>query len=239
MTQMTHSFITRHCSRFVTVLIAVSALFLAGCGRGEQESVAEDVAQSETPELATREPEPAAQPEAAVPVMQPGEEQIEPVEPEEGIDIQDAVARLAPTEGYQATGEVTFKYVEGVMLISGTVRGVEPGPHGFHVHEVGDCSAPDASSAGGHFAPDGDPHGSPDSINEKHHVGDLGNIVANDDGVADIDISDAEMTLDAGPKSVLGRSVIVHAGEDDFVSQPSGDAGPRIACGIIHQEIYD
>jgi Cu-Zn family superoxide dismutase len=109
---------------------------------------------------------------------------------------------------------------------------LEPGPHGFHVHEFGDCSAPDGSSAGGHFAPLGSPHGPPDAGQGERHIGDLGNIVANADGVVEQELADSVIRLD-GENSIVGKAIIVHAGADDFTTQPSGAAGERVACGVI------
>ena len=110
------------------------------------------------------------------------------------------------------------------------VVGVGGGLHGFHVHEFGDCSSPDAMSTGGHFNPTGMPHAAPTA--GKRHVGDLGNIEANADGVATLDIIDPAMTF-AGPTSIIGRGLIVHAKADDLKSQPAGAAGDRVACGVI------
>lgn len=212
-------------------------LLLAGCDQAEKQTVAEDVAHPESPEIATRDTETAAGQEEPVPLMDPEEAELDIPNPEE--PVLGAIAMLEPTEGHAARGKVTFRYEGGVVTISGTISGLEPGTHGFHIHEFGDCSAPDASSAGGHFAPDGDPHGPPDSDPSMHHVGDLGNIIANLEGVAHFDLTDSEMTLSFGRKSIVGRSVVVHQGADDFGSQPSGAAGPRIACGVIKEAQLD
>ena len=139
-------------------------------------------------------------------------------------------AELAPTEGYEARGTVYFEPVDGGVRIRAEIRGLEPGRHGFHVHEIGDCSAPDASSAGGHFNPTGSPHGGPTEA--ERHAGDLGNLEAGPDGVARYDRVDALIAL-SGPDAILGRGVVVHARADDLTSQPSGAAGPRVACGVI------
>jgi Cu-Zn family superoxide dismutase len=98
------------------------------------------------------------------------------------------------------------------------------------VHQFGDCSAPDATSAGGHFNPSDHPHGAPDA--DERHAGDMGNIEANDQGVATLDYVDKVMKLD-GPGSIIGHAVIVHEKADDLKSQPTGDAGGRIACGVV------
>ena len=144
--------------------------------------------------------------------------------------IQEAYADIRPLPGNQVEGRVVFKVEDGGVRVTAHLKGLKPGEHGFHVHEKGDCSAPDGSSAGGHFNPDNQPHGAPDS--PKRHVGDLGNIRADEDGFAIYDQFDALIQLE-GPHSVVGRSVIVHADRDDYVSQPAGNAGARIGCGVI------
>lgn len=151
-----------------------------------------------------------------------------------GMDQQNrAVAQLAPTQGNQASGTVTFTSMNGGVQVEATVSGLQPGPHGFHVHENGDCSAPDASSAGDHFAPEGNPHAGPDD--QPRHVGDLGNIEAGQDGSARYTRTDNVITL-SGPNSIVGRAVVVHAGEDDLTTQPSGDSGNRVACGVVEMQ---
>jgi Cu-Zn family superoxide dismutase len=120
---------------------------------------------------------------------------------------------------------------EGVHF-TGTVTGLPPGQHGFHIHETGDCSAPDASSAGGHFNPTGAPHGAPSAA--EHHAGDLGNIEANAEGQAEVNIHANGVSLEeAAPNSIKGKAVIVHAAADDLQTQPTGNAGARLACGVI------
>ena len=139
------------------------------------------------------------------------------------------VAKIDPTQGQSAKGEVRFYKVEGGVRIVASLEGLSPGRHGFHIHEKGDCSAPDASSAGGHFNPSSAPHGSPDAGPTARHAGDLGNVDAGADGKARYDRVDS--ILDYG--QLTGLSVLVHAGEDDFTSQPAGNAGARIGCGVI------
>lgn len=141
-----------------------------------------------------------------------------------------AVAHLSPTQGNSVRGTVTFTKVRDGVRVVADVSGLTPGSHGFHIHEKGDCSAPDASSAGGHFNPTGTQHGAPDS--EMRHVGDLGNLLADASGRAHLVRVDRHLMLD-GSSSIVGRGVIVHAKPDDLKSQPAGDAGPRVACGVI------
>ena len=148
-----------------------------------------------------------------------------------------AVATIGPASGSSVSGEVRFHQDGETVRITGTVQGLAPGEHGLHIHTVGDCSAPDASSAGGHFDPEEDSHGSPDEPIGRHHLGDLGNITADASGAAKVNKEDAEMSLETGENSILDRAVVVHADADDFVSQPSGAAGARIGCGVIELDV--
>ncbi|MDN5863843.1 MAG: superoxide dismutase family protein [Gammaproteobacteria bacterium] len=142
------------------------------------------------------------------------------------------VAVIHPASGSDVHGTVWFVPVEGGVRITGEIKGLSPGLHGFHIHRFGDCSARDASSAGGHYNPENEPHGAPTA--EKHHAGDLGNIRANDVGVADVKMTVPFITVnEMYHHPVLGRAVIVHAKKDHFDVQPSGAAGPRIGCGVI------
>jgi Cu-Zn family superoxide dismutase len=147
-----------------------------------------------------------------------------------GDKVDRAVAVLHPTEGNRASGTVTFTQVGDKVEIAAIVNNLTSGKHGFHIHEWGDCSAPDGTSAGGHYNPDNNPHAGPDQM--KRHMGDLGNLDANGMGDAQYERADGYVTLN-GPHSIIGHAVIVHAGEDDLTSQPTGDAGSRVACGVI------
>jgi superoxide dismutase, Cu-Zn family len=137
----------------------------------------------------------------------------------------------ATKSGGDVNGEVTFTPTEGGILVHAEVRGLKPGKHGFHIHEFGDCSAPDASSAGGHFDPAMTKHHAAPT-DPVRHGGDMGNITADAQGVATIEYTDPALSF-IGPGSILGRSVIVHENEDDLKTQPTGNAGGRLACGII------
>ncbi len=141
-----------------------------------------------------------------------------------------AVAVLHPTAGNKVMGVVTFTKVEDGIKVVADIEGLTPGLHGFHVHQYGDCSAPNGDSAGGHFNPEGMPHGAPTS--HERHVGDLGNVTADKDGKAHLEWVDKLMSFE-GRDSIIGRGLIVHAMADDLVSQPAGNAGPRVACGVI------
>ena len=144
-----------------------------------------------------------------------------------------AVAGMNPTQGSSVKGQVTFKEEKhGVKLIA-DLTGLTPGEHGFHIHEKGDCSAPDASTAGPHFNPTDKRHGDPGTLD--HHLGDLGNLDANKSGVAHLDVSFPHLTL-TGPGSIIGKALIVHTSKDDFKTQPTGNSGAREACGVIKAE---
>lgn len=141
-----------------------------------------------------------------------------------------ALCVLDSASGSKVTGLVSFtKAGDGVKVVA-EITGLTPGQHGFHVHEFGDCSAPDATSAGSHFNPDKHQHGAPDTM--ERHAGDLGNIEADASGKAHLELTDKAMKL-AGESSIIGHSVIVHEKADDLKTQPTGDAGGRVACGVI------
>lgn len=144
---------------------------------------------------------------------------------------QNGTVSLQPTQGSNVKGDLSLRTMGSGVHVNGTVSGLPPGKHGFHIHEKGDCSAPDATSAGGHFNPDTKNHGAPNA--PEHHVGDLGNIEADADGNAKVDIHVAGASLGSGANSVIGKAFIVHAGVDDFQTQPTGNAGARLACGVI------
>lgn len=147
-----------------------------------------------------------------------------------GNGIGKAVAVLYPASDDSVRGMVTFTQTGDSIRVVADLTGLSPGRHGIHIHEYGDCSAPDASSAGGHFNPDGSPHGSP--TDAEHHAGDFGNIEAGPDGRAHLDVTLGFLEFE-GPSSILGHAVVVHAGEDDLTSQPAGNSGARVACGVI------
>jgi Cu-Zn family superoxide dismutase len=144
----------------------------------------------------------------------------------------DVVVALESRSGSTVTGNVQLSESQGRVHLRATVRGLAPGSTvGFHIHEKGDCSAPDASSAGGHFNPAGAPHGRYGQ--GPHHAGDLPSLVANDKGEAKVDVVLEGVTLTPGDMSIANRSLVVHAKADDFTTQPTGNSGPRVACGVI------
>jgi Cu-Zn family superoxide dismutase len=141
-----------------------------------------------------------------------------------------AYAELKPTQGSTVKGRVDFKPAQGGVLVTARIEGLTPGTHGFHVHEKGDCSAPDGASAGGHFNPTTKPHAPREAADR--HAGDLGNVEANAQGVAEVKFVDAHLKL-SGPESIVGKGVIVHEKADDITTQPTGNAGGRKACGVV------
>lgn len=140
---------------------------------------------------------------------------------------------LRPTEGNETSGELELGPAEQGVQVVGSVSGLRPsGIHAIHVHEKGDCSAPDASSAGGHFNPTDERHGR--RHHGEHHVGDMDNLKADVDGTAPVEQIVVGATLgEGGERDIAGKSIIVHLRPDDYQSQPAGDAGERIACGVI------
>jgi len=144
--------------------------------------------------------------------------------------VQKALAVIQPTKNNKVSGTVTFTKEPGGIKVVANLKGLKPGKHGFHIHQWGDCSASDGTSAGGHFNPENQNHGAPtDSV---RHVGDLGNIVADDNGVGYYERVDSVISF-TGAHSIIGRGIIIHEGEDDLHSQPMGNAGARVGCGVI------
>lgn len=148
-------------------------------------------------------------------------------------DVTVAHVTLAPTQDNKAAGALTFHAETDGVRITGQLTGLDPNSeHGFHIHANGDCSAPDATSAGGHFNPTQQPHGHAGT--GPHHAGDIPNQRANAQGIAEVNVLVHGISLEEGSANdVVGRALIVHAKPDDYHSQPSGDAGSRIACGVI------
>ncbi len=147
------------------------------------------------------------------------------------MEMSKLVAVIRPVGDSKVQGTVVFERTADGVKVTAKIGGFEPGTkHGFHVHEFGDLASPDAKSAGGHFNPDGHDHALPDK--EMRHGGDLGNLVAGDDGNATLEITVKNLKLDAGKHGILGRAVIIHDKEDDG-GQPTGNAGDRIGAGVI------
>lgn len=241
------------------LLIVTAALLLAagGCEQKKDEPKSETTAKPATAESTTEapaadphadheapsaeQPQPGAD-EAPTAAEQPAEHGGEhgadhaptdtaQAEPGDGaVDVVRAIGVLVPTEGSEVRGTITFEMADGGVVVKGQITGLTPGEHGFHVHEWGDCSAPDATSAGSHFNPTSAQHGAPGA--EQHHLGDLGNVTAGEDGVATVETTHRFLQL-SGPQSIVGRGLIVHEKADDLTTQPTGDAGGRVACAVI------
>lgn len=144
--------------------------------------------------------------------------------------ITEAIAVIHPTKGNTVSGIASFSQRSDGLHISARLVGLTPGNHGFHIHEFGDCACDDATCAGDHFNPTDRHHGAPNV--QDRHVGDLGNLRADAQGNAVYEYVDTHATLN-GPRSIIGRSVIIHAQEDDYTTQPTGNAGARLGCGVI------
>jgi Cu-Zn family superoxide dismutase len=143
-----------------------------------------------------------------------------------------AVAQLQSTTGNTASGTVSFVQNGGKVLVSGEIRGLKPGAeHGFHVHEKGDCSSGDGMSAGGHFNPTGQPHGN--HADMAHHTGDLPSLKADAGGAVKFSFESKSISVGSGMTDIVGKGLIVHRDPDDYKTQPTGNAGPRLACAVI------
>jgi superoxide dismutase, Cu-Zn family len=143
-----------------------------------------------------------------------------------------ATAALQPTKGNKAFGEATFEPAGDKVRVIVFAQGLRPErEHGFHIHEAGDCSSGDGMSAKGHFNPHGKPHGDPKSA--ERHAGDLPSLKAGKDGRAKLDVTVDAITIGAGPTGIVGRGLIIHADADDYKTQPTGNTGARLACGVI------
>lgn len=143
-----------------------------------------------------------------------------------------ATITLAPASGSLVSGKLSASPITGGVRITGEIGGLSRGStHAIHIHEKGDCSAADATSAGGHFNPAQQAHGRAGS--GPHHGGDMDNIVADANGVARVDVRGLGVSLGGGATDIGGRAVVVHAMPDDYRTQPTGNAGGRIACGVI------
>jgi Cu-Zn family superoxide dismutase len=144
-----------------------------------------------------------------------------------------ARASLEPTKGSDTRGTVTFEQRGDRVRVTAQVSGLKPGAeHGFHIHEKGDCSSGDGMSAGGHFNPAGKPHG-PQSA--PHHAGDMPSLRADSYGNAGASFDLAEVSIGSGAADIVGKGLIVHRDPDDYKTQPTGNAGPRLACAVIRR----
>jgi Cu-Zn family superoxide dismutase len=143
-----------------------------------------------------------------------------------------AKATIESKSGSTVTGTATFtELATGGVKVHVHIEHAPPGTHGLHIHEKGDCSDAEAKNAGGHFNPNNMPHAGP--MEMKRHAGDLGNIEIKADGTGDLDLTSDMLTVKPGPNSVVGRSVVFHETGDDMRTQPTGNAGGRLGCGVI------
>ena len=143
-----------------------------------------------------------------------------------------ATAKLEPTRGNTTAGTVTFVQSGNVVKVSGSIIGLKPNAeHGFHVHEKGDCSSGDGMSTGGHFNPGGKSHGH-HGMGE-HHTGDLPSLKADANGAATFNFESSTIRVGSTANDIVGKGLIVHRDPDDYKTQPTGNAGPRLACAVI------
>lgn len=149
-------------------------------------------------------------------------------------DMKTVTVNLEAKSGSKVSGTVTFEQKDGKVTMKADVKGLKPGKHAIHIHEKGDCSADDGSSAGGHWNPTDQDHGKWGS-SDGYHRGDIGNLNAGDDGKATYERTTDEWCIgcDEDKMNIVGHGIIIHSGADDFTSQPSGAAGKRVACGAI------
>ena|SRR5947207_1269193 len=145
-----------------------------------------------------------------------------------------AKATLQPSKGSSVQGTATFTQKGDKVEVVASVSGLKPNQeHGFHIHEKGDCSSGDGMSAGGHFNPLGKPHAHPST--SERHAGDMPALKADDYGNASFSATLDIITVADGPTGIVGRGLIVHAQADDYKTQPTGNAGARLACGVIEK----
>jgi Cu-Zn family superoxide dismutase len=146
-----------------------------------------------------------------------------------------ATVTLQPTKGSGVHGTATFTQHGDNLTVNARIAGLTPGAeHGFHLHEKGNCSSGDGMSAGGHFNPMSKPHGDARSGPE-HHAGDMPTLKADANGIANVTFDVPGLAVGSGAADIVGKGVIVHRDADDYKSQPAGNAGPRLACGVVQR----
>jgi superoxide dismutase, Cu-Zn family len=217
--------------KILALSLLVSVAILTACSKNEESSAVVTPASVDTPAIS-----PAPVDTAATSPALASTTANAPVTGAAPAAFQTAAkASLTSAAGSSVKGDLMLTNEGNFVSIRGEITGLAPGKeHGFHVHEIGECSLPDFESAGEHFNPTNDPHGGPKS--KSRHLGDIANVKADKDGRATIDISAKGLTLvdkDGAPTQILGKALIVHAMPDDYETQPSGDSGARIACGVI------
>ncbi|UII19744.1 superoxide dismutase family protein [Fulvivirga ligni] len=150
-------------------------------------------------------------------------------------EMKTATAEISAKSGSELAGTAKFTQTENGVEFEIMLENATPGEHAVHIHETGDCSAPDGKSAGGHWNPTGVEHGKRGS--GQFHKGDIGNITIGEDGTGTLTITAEDWTIGgADDSNVVGHAIIVHAGPDDFTSQPAGAAGDRIGCALINAD---
>jgi len=142
-----------------------------------------------------------------------------------------ATATIEARSNSAVSGTATFEQVGNKVKVVVEVSGATPGQHGLHIHEKGDCSDPAAKSAGDHFNPGQMEHGSPDK--PTHHAGDFGNLTVGDDGKGKLELETDQISVGNGTNAILNRAIVLHEKPDDTVTQPTGNSGARIGCGVI------
>jgi Cu-Zn family superoxide dismutase len=236
------------------IAIVVLLAGLIGCGSSNKQSNEPEPAAQALENAETAEPaEPTADnsgtgtPAGTGDVEQPeqGSSESIPTPTEETPAANNPAVPAAPAMSERAEAELKllrtgasigtlgFMQSGGTTTMTGKFAGLPPGEHGFHIHEKGDCGGKNAKNAGGHLNPTGVKHGPPES--STRHAGDLGNLVVDEDGNATFDMATDSLTVAAGADSVVDRAVIIHAKKDDGKSQPSGNSGDPIACGVIRK----
>lgn len=176
---------------------------------------------------ASNKPKPTDEPSDTAPM-----EETTAAETQADSATSSANASLEPKSDTTTTGTANFTQSEGKVTLELTVENAPEGTHAVHLHETGDCSAEDASSAGGHWNPTGSQHG---RFGENgFHLGDIGNLEVAADGTGKLTFSTDHWSIGSGEENdITGKAIIVHAGVDDFTTQPTGNAGGRIACGVV------
>jgi Cu-Zn family superoxide dismutase len=173
--------------------------------------------------------------ESATDRLEITENKMDNMESETDTAEQTAMAVLSGASGSEVSGTATFtQTAEGKVKLVLSVNNLSTGKHAVHLHENGDCSAEDASSAGGHWNPEGEEHGKRGE--DEFHAGDINNLTVGEDGLGSlVMVVDGWSIGDGQDTDILNKAVIIHAEADDFTSQPSGDAGSRVACGVIQE----
>lgn len=197
--------------------LCLAAALIAGCGKKDDAAAPADPAATSAPVASANDAAPTTPPDTAAAMAAAS-----------GASVQ-----LAATQGHGVTGSISIVPMGDGVHLTGSLQGLPPsGEFGFHIHEKGDCSAPDASSAGEHFNPTNAQHGDPQGA--AHHGGDMQNAKSDASGNAQINAHVSGLSLgDGGPADVIGKAVVVHEKADDYKSQPSGNSGARVSCGVI------